>query len=104
MIDETRDDCWLSPISVWELSMLESRGRIRMSKPLRQWVEEAFTQFPVIEAPLNHAVALSSREISLPHPDPADRFLAATSLVYELVLITVDQRLVRSKAILTRSK
>ncbi|MEE4356656.1 MAG: PIN domain-containing protein [Desulfococcaceae bacterium] len=46
------------------------------------------------EAPLNFEVAVRSREISLTHQDPADRFLAATPLVYGLKLVTSDERLI----------
>jgi PIN domain nuclease of toxin-antitoxin system len=84
--------------------MLEARGRISIKKAFRSWVEDAFSRFPLNEAPLNNEVALSSHEIQLSHPDPADRFLAATSLVYDLILLTVDDRLVKAKRISTRNK
>lgn len=104
LINRSQSNCWLSPISVWELGMLEGRGRIRINKPFRRWAEEALARFPVSEAPLNHEVALTSHEVRLQHPDPANRFLAATSLVYDLLLLTVDERLVRAEGISTRSK
>ena len=94
---------WLSPVSIWELGMLEERGRVRLRSGLRAWVEEAERRFPMQEAPLNREVALASREVELPHRDPADHFLAATALVYGLSLVTADQRLagVRSLPILS---
>lgn len=104
MIDESRSSCWLSPISVWELRMLEERGRIRINQPFRKWTEKAFERFSVNEAPLNKEVAIVSHEVTLSHADPADRFIAATSLVYDLMLLTVDERLVRAKGISTKSK
>jgi len=45
------------------------------------------------EARLTFDVALRSREVTLGHDDPADRFLAATAAVYELTLITADTKL-----------
>jgi PIN domain nuclease of toxin-antitoxin system len=89
---------------MWELGMLEARGRIRIKKAFRIWVEEALSRFPINEAALNNEVALASHEVQLSHQDPADRFLSATSLVYDLVLLTVDDRLVKSKGISTRNK
>lgn len=83
--------------------MLEERGRVRLSGDFRGWVEEALGRFPVEEAPLNREVALVSREIELPHRDPADRFLAATALVFGLTLLTLDERLIRSRGVPTRS-
>jgi PIN domain nuclease of toxin-antitoxin system len=41
---------------------------------------------------LTHEIALAASRLSL-HPDPADRFLAATAQVLDLVLVTADQRL-----------
>jgi PIN domain nuclease of toxin-antitoxin system len=104
VLDLARDPCWLSPISVWELGMLTARGRIRLDTPLRQWVARAQTQFPLKEAPLNQEVALTSHEITLSHRDPADHFLAATTLVYDLTLMTVDGRLAQAPWLPTRSQ
>lgn len=39
--------------------------------------------------------ALASRQLSLPHQDPADRFIAATAQVMGLTLVTADERLLR---------
>ena len=39
---------------------------------------------------LTHAIAVKSRQIELPHKDPADRFIAATTWEYDLMLITAD--------------
>lgn len=90
-------ELWLSPISVWELVLLIERGRIVVDRPAPDWVSEALATAPLREAELNHTVALRSRTLSLVHEDPADRFLAATALVYELTLVTADQRLLESR-------
>jgi PIN domain nuclease of toxin-antitoxin system len=37
--------------------------------------------------------------LGLEHRNPADRFLAATALVYDLTLVTADERLLRSRSI-----
>jgi PIN domain nuclease of toxin-antitoxin system len=103
-INQSRTDCWLSPISVWELGLLSARDRIRIPGEYRGWVEEAIAKFPVGEASLTREVALVSGEIQLPHQDPADHFLAATALVYGLVLMTADERLTKAKWLPTRSR
>jgi PIN domain nuclease of toxin-antitoxin system len=36
---------------------------------------------------------LASREIRIPHADPADRLLAATARRYSVPLVTSDERL-----------
>jgi PIN domain nuclease of toxin-antitoxin system len=90
-------ELWLSPISVWELLVLAERGRIRFGSEPRQWVAEALRKTPAQEAPLTYQVAIRSREIMPAHQDPADRFLVATALVYDLTLATADEALLRLK-------
>ncbi len=56
-----------------------------------------FKKLPFREAVINQEVAIQSRKINLPHQDPADRFLAATAIVYDLTLVTADRRLIDAK-------
>lgn len=86
-----------SPISVWELQVLAERGRLKLDDEPRRWVREALARTPLHEAALVHEVALRSREVALPHDDPADRFLVATALVYELTFVTADEQILDAK-------
>lgn len=52
---------------------------------------------PAQEGVLNFDVAVLSREIVLPDPDPVDRFLVATASVYGLTLVTADESLICAK-------
>ena len=100
-LDNRPGDCWLSPISIWEIGMLAQKGRIQLGSELRTWISEAFKVFPLHIADLNLEVALSSLEVKLPHRDPADRFLAATAKVFDLTLVTVDRRLIAAPSLST---
>ncbi|MEX0874596.1 MAG: type II toxin-antitoxin system VapC family toxin [Actinomycetota bacterium] len=93
LIEAPRDPLWLSPISIWEVALLQRRGRIDLRVPVRRWVERSMAELPLLEAPVNHEVAIVSEEIELPHGDPADRFIAATALVYDLTLLTADRNM-----------
>jgi PIN domain nuclease of toxin-antitoxin system len=102
-IEDPGNELWLSPISVWETLILVDKRRIALSGDPGVWIRNALRATPCREAPLNHEVALRSRSVELPHGDPADRFLAATALVYELTLITADHRLLDSALVPTLS-
>jgi PIN domain nuclease of toxin-antitoxin system len=91
---ELRDgsnELWLSPVSTWEALLLHAKGRIRLHGDLAAWLERATA--PTREAPLTHEIVLVAQWLPLPHPDPADRFLAATAQVLGLTLVTADERL-----------
>jgi PIN domain nuclease of toxin-antitoxin system len=87
-LTDARTEVWLSPISVWEVLVLAEKGRVLLEPDPLVWMRRALR-----EAPLTHEVAIRSRQVELPHPDPADRFLVATAQVYDLTLVTADRRL-----------
>jgi PIN domain nuclease of toxin-antitoxin system len=88
-LTDARNEVWLSPISVWKVLVLAEKGRVLLEPDPIVWMRRALR-----EAPLTHEVAIRSRQVELPHPDPADRFLvAATAQVYDLTLVTADRRL-----------
>jgi len=95
-LESPENELWLSPISVWEALLLAERGRLSVPAPAGDWIREMVSTMPRREAPLTHEVAILSRELKLAHQDPADRFLAATARVFDLTLVTADDRLLGS--------
>lgn len=96
-LESPHSDLWLSPVSVWELLILVEKGRVILDSAPEVWIRSVLEKLPFKEAPLNHEVALRSRSLRFTHQDPADRFIAATALVYDLTLVTADERLLHSK-------
>jgi PIN domain nuclease of toxin-antitoxin system len=86
-------ELWLSPISIWEGLLLAERGRISLKFDAVTWIEQSIAALGICEAPLDRHIAILSRQIQLPHQDPADRFIAATALRYQMQLATVDANL-----------
>ena len=93
LITADTTDLWLSPISVWEVLLLAEKGRITLQLDTVVWIDQSLKALAIDEAPLNRQIAVLSRQISLTHQDPADRFIAATAIHYQLQLATVDARL-----------
>ena len=93
-IADSTNELWLSPISVWETVILTEKRRIFLEPDVNEWIRLASKTLETREALLNNDIAVLSREIKLPHQDPADRFIAATAIFYELTLATVDSNLV----------
>lgn len=84
----------VSAISVWEVGMLEAKGRIQLGKVCLDWIREALSAPGLRLLPLTPEIAIeSSRLPGQLHGDPADRILAATSRVMGATLITKDRKL-----------
>jgi len=84
----------VSAISVWEVGMLEAKGRIRFSLEVGEWVRRALAAPGVHLAPLTPEIALDSTRLPEPvHGDPADRILVATARRMGATLVTRDTRI-----------
>ena len=84
----------IAAISLWEVALLASRGRIVLGKSIGLWLDEALADpGPAID-PLSPQIAVES--YALPdvfHRDPADRLIVATARVANATLMTCDQRI-----------
>lgn len=84
----------VSAISVWEIGMLEAKGRISLPVDAMQWVAKALAAPGVRLQPLTPAIALhSSRLPGDFHGDPADRILVASARQLDAVLVTRDGKI-----------
>ncbi len=85
---------FVSAISIWEIAMLESKGKIILESSCHTWIKTALS-LPGIELiSLTPDIAIES--CNLPgqfHGDPADRILAATAKIENLHLVTRDKKL-----------
>lgn len=85
----------VSIISVWEIAMLESKKRLRLSMSVNEWVERALNRPDFRLIGLEHASTVidSCRLPASFHPDPADRLLVATARRENAVLVTHDRKI-----------
>ena len=97
-LENENNELWLSPISIWELSILVTKQRIELSEDFHTWVSRALAQTTFREAPLTNDVALEVSRLHFSHRDPADHFIAASAKVFDLTLVTADPRLLKLKS------
>jgi PIN domain nuclease of toxin-antitoxin system len=98
-IVDQENELWLSPISIWELTILCRKRRFSVQPDIPTWVAASLAQSRIVEAPLTLEVALAVPSMDLPHGDPADHFLAASAKVFGLTLVTADKALIATPGI-----
>jgi PIN domain nuclease of toxin-antitoxin system len=91
---DPKNELWLSSISVWELTVLHRKQRLKMPPDVPAWVAKSMEDLKLTEAPLTVEVALAVPSISFSHADPADQLLAASAKVFDLTLVTGDEHLI----------
>ncbi len=89
-----------SAISIWEVAMLASRGRLIFSASIDAFLDEV-ERHPAVEImPLTGPISVESTRLGPSFPrDPADRIIAATARCHALRLMTADRRIRESGAV-----
>lgn len=88
----------LSAISLLEIAVLASEGRLRLKVSVDEFFEELQAN-PVFRIlPLDYEVASEVASLGALR-DPADRTIVATARVHRLRLVTSDQRIIDSKLV-----
>jgi PIN domain nuclease of toxin-antitoxin system len=84
----------LSVISVWEVALKSSIGKLKLPMDFDEWWEKARSYPGIIIVPIDLADAIASVHLpdSVPR-DPADRFIVALASRLGAKLITSDERL-----------
>lgn len=84
--------CVVPAIALWEIAMLESKGRLKLEPTVDQWIQANLAP-PVSLEPLSGAIAIESCRLPDFHGDPADRLIVATAGLLGLPLITADTKI-----------
>jgi PIN domain nuclease of toxin-antitoxin system len=92
-IGESGNFRFLLPVSKWEAIILLEKQKISSKNDFGQFIERTLFELDLQEAPLDWKVAHEVSFALLGYKDPADRFLAATAKVYDLTLVTADEKL-----------
>ncbi|HEX4611043.1 MAG TPA: type II toxin-antitoxin system VapC family toxin [Urbifossiella sp.] len=82
----------LSVVSVWEVAIKAGTGKLALSAPLGQVIQDIRQKNPlqILSVELSHALAVQS--LPAIHRDPFDRMLVAQAIVENAVLLTADAR------------
>ncbi|MDE0374895.1 MAG: type II toxin-antitoxin system VapC family toxin [bacterium] len=89
---------WISAVSIWEIAVKQSLGKLELGGDLDAVIEEDFLQLPVTFA---HARQVA--RLPLHHRDPFDRMLIAQARSEEFTLVTRDRQLAQYAVRLLKS-
>jgi len=96
LLTDRQNVLYVSTISTLEIARLLMVGTVSLSEPLTSWVSETLRALECGTMEISHQIAIEA--YSLPgdfHKDPADRILVATARIYDLTLVTMDERILQ---------
>jgi len=90
----------VSSISVFEISTLVRRGRLRLTTDLDRWMKAVRSLPELVIEPVSAEIALTAGSFDSSSPgDPADRIIAATARVLNARLLSADDKLRTAAAV-----
>ena len=84
----------ISAISFWEMALLVAKRHMRSIDSASE-TRRTVLSVGILELPLTGEIAILAAELEALHADPADRFIAATAIAHNAILMTADDRLLR---------
>ena len=95
-IEEPQNGILVSAISVWEIAVKSSLGKLALPLQIDDWYVLAKSHSGTVIEPLNPADAISSTQLPGDfHKDPADRIIVAMARRYNIPLITCDNNILK---------
>ena len=86
------DVLYVSPISEWEISLKWKQGGIELPVEPRMLMRKVIDAYSLSIIPLSEEVMFRATELPDIHKDPADRFIIATAMLGNMVVVTTDRR------------
>lgn len=84
-----------SDISLWEIGMLASKGRLTITADTEQFLEDVIDARQIRVLSITPKVAALAQSREFLHADPADRIIAATAIAHRARLLSADALLRR---------
>ena len=79
-----------SAISIWEIARKVKKGILEIPVSPARFASLVSSQYGAEELPVNNAITLMAADLPEVHKDPADRFIIATALLNDLLVVTAD--------------
>ncbi|HLK04273.1 MAG TPA: type II toxin-antitoxin system VapC family toxin [Candidatus Acidoferrum sp.] len=90
----------ISDITMWELALLATRGRLILTGTVEAFVEEICSRVAVL--PITPRVATLASQFPPSYPkDPCDRLIGATAVSEGIELVSADDAIRKSGAVKT---
>lgn len=88
------DILYISMMSVWEVSKLHEKGKIKFDRPIYKWINGALEYPKLSVIDLSNDICMQSCDLQIKEiVDPIDQLIIATAMEEKLKLVTADEKI-----------
>ncbi|MGI0480016.1 type II toxin-antitoxin system VapC family toxin [Geminocystis sp. CENA526] len=90
LMENEEETKFISLVSIWEMGIKQSKGKLTLALPLEEYIEEKLTLKDYKLLPINLQQISTVTRLPFHHNDPFDRLLIAQSIVEKMPIISKD--------------
>lgn len=95
IIDDASNELFLSDVSLWEIAMKNTAGKLPLPEPARTWLLAQRKFHRLAGVPIHESAIYLASELPLVYPDPFDRLIAAQAIENDFTILSPDLPLSR---------
>jgi PIN domain nuclease of toxin-antitoxin system len=89
-IDDPSSELFVSDVTIWEVLLKHSAGKLPLPGVPRVWIPEKFAHHHFKHLSLERDAIYRSGELPRVHPDPFDRLLVAQAIESGMTILSPD--------------
>jgi PIN domain nuclease of toxin-antitoxin system len=89
-IADPANELLVSAATIWEIAIKLGLGKLSLSMPYREWMNQALTGLQASLLPITVDYAERQAELPTHHRDPFDRLLIAQALVEDVPVVSAE--------------
>lgn len=89
-VADPKNELIISAATIWEIGIKVGIGRLKLSRPYRDWMNQAITDLRAAILPISVEYADVQANLPPHHGDPFDRLLVAQSEAEKISLVSND--------------
>jgi PIN domain nuclease of toxin-antitoxin system len=90
VVNNPANDLFVSDISIWEITLKHSAGKLELPDNPRVWIPRKFDYHRYLPLALHPDAIFRSGELPRVHADPFDRLIAAQAMEAGMTLLSPD--------------
>ncbi len=98
IVTDPANSLTLSVVSVWEISVKNSLGKLPLPNPPHEFISRWRTMHGIESLPLRESAVFHLSQLPPLHHDPFDRMLVCQALADNMVILTPDEHISRYSA------
>ena len=91
-ISDPQNELFVSAATIWEIGIKVGIGKLRLSQPYRNWMNQAIADLRAITIAVSVEYADAQANLPPHHGDPFDRMLISQSLTDGISIVSRDTR------------